>query len=245
MRWLRGEFNNKTLARNALGFKQLNAVIDESSWYGFVKLLAYFVRQIGYRGLVIFLDEAVELSKISNSEARKNNYNKVFDIYEDTQGGDGAEYLGVLFGATPRTVEDKRRGLFSNEALQSRLEESSFTRHGLRDMYAPLIRLDVLSGEEFLMLLQTIRDIHAWHHKYESELDDAQMRTFMAAANSRIGSGILITPRVVLRSYITLLNLLHQHPRESFESILGKVDFTADDSADPELIDSPYASFQI
>ncbi len=245
MRWLRGEFNNKTLARNALGFKQLNSVIDESSWYNFIKLLAYFVRQIGYRGLVIFLDEVVELWKISNREARENNYNKIFDIYQDTQGGNGAEYLGVLFGATPRTVEDKRRGLFSNEALQDRLEESRFARQGLRDMYAPLIRLDVLSGDEFLLLLRTIRDIHAWHYRYESSLHDAHLRKFMAEARSRIGAGTMLTPREVLRAYIYLLNTSHQNLKEDFESILGMVDFDSSDSPDPELIDSPFASFEI
>lgn len=245
MRWLRGEFNNKTPAKDALRVKHLNSIIDESSWYNFIKLLAYFVRQIGYRGLVIFLDEAVELSKISHRGARENNYNKILDIYNDTLGGGSAEYLGVLLGATPLMVEDRRRGLFSNEALQSRLEESSFARQGLRDMYAPLIRLDVLNGDEFLLLLQTIRDIHAWHYKYESRLNDAQLRDFMAEVRSRIGSGTFLTPREVLQKYISLLNMLHQHPGETYESILGKVDFNTDDSADPDMIDSPYASFEI
>lgn len=244
MRWLRGEFNTITLAKNALGFKP-NSVIDGSSWYNFIKLLAYFVRQIGYRGLVIVLDEAVELSKISHRDARENNYNKILDMYIDTLGGGSAEYLGVLLGATPLMVEDTRRGLFSNDALRSRLEESSFARQGMRDMYAPLIRLDVLSGDEFRLLLQTIRDIHAWHYKYESRLNDGQLREFMAKELSRIGSGTFLTPREVLQDYISLLNMLHQHPRETFESILGEVDFTTGDSADPEMIDSPYASFEI
>ena len=244
MRWLRGEFSGKRQAEHALKFKP-NSIIDESSWYNFIKLLAYFVRQIGYRGLVIFLDEAVELWKIDNRVGRENNYQKILDIYNDTLGGGSAEYLGVLFGATPQAVEDRRRGLFSNEALQSRLEESSFARQGLRDMYAPLIRLDVLSGDEFLLLLQAIREIHAWHYKYESNLDDSRLHDFMAAAHNRIGAGILLTPREVLQSYTSLLNLLHQHPGETFESVLARVDFAASEQTDPELIDSPYASFEI
>lgn len=242
MRWLRGEFSTKTEARQALR-GDVRVMIDDGSWYEYVKLLAYFVRQIGYRGLIIFMDEAVYLSRISNTTARRNNYERLLSILNDTLQGN-AEYLGVLLGATPPMVEDPRRGLFSYEALETRLQESRYGRPGLRDLSGPMVRLDVLKNEEIYLLLQTIRDIHAWHYKYESLLGDLELRAFMSEVQGRVGTETLLTPRNVLRDFVSLLNLLNQYPAESFESLLGQVDFkTGVDSQDDA--DSPYASFQI
>lgn len=244
LRWLRGGFNTKTEARQALGVRGL--IIDDGSWYNYIKLMAYFVRQIGYRGLALFIDEAVSLYQISNRVSRNNNYEQLLAIINDTSQG-GADYLGVLLGATPTMVEDSRKGLFSHEALRTRLEESRFSRQGLRDMSGPLIRLDPLGKDEIHRLLQTIRDIHGWHHKYEPRLDEEQLRAFMSEVSSRVGADTLLTPREVLREFISILNLLHQNPDETFESILGKVDFVTGGTENHSDGDdaSPFASFQI
>ena len=156
-----------------------------------------------------------------------------------------AEHLGVYLGATPGMVEERRRGLFSYEALQTRLEESRFANRGLRDMSGPLIRLDPLSESQLCFLLQTIRDIHAWHNRYDALVNDSHLRAFLTESQSRVGADSRLTPREVLRDYVSLLNLLRQYPRESFESILGKVDFATGKTADPDMQDSLFASFQI
>ncbi len=252
LRWLRGEFSTKTEARRALGVR---VIIDDSTWYDYIKLMAYFVRQIGYRGLVLFIDEAVNLYHISHPTSRNNNYERLLAIINDILQGQAA-YLGVLFGATPAMVEDTRRGLFGYEALRTRLKESRFARQGLRDMSGPLIRLDVLSDNEIYVLLEKIRDIHAWHNKYEARIGDPQLTAFMAEVSGRIGADTLLTPRDVLRDFVSILNLLHQNPSETFASILGEVEFTTGKSfTDPEALTagteirddgfSPYASFQI
>ena len=208
IRWLRGEFNTKTEARGALNVR---VIIDDSTWYDYIKLLAYFMRQIGYKGLIIFIDEAVNLYHISHKVSRNNNYERLLTILNDTLQGK-AEYLGVLFGATPQMVEDERRGLYGYEALKTRLEDSRFARQGLRDMSGPLIRLDVLSHSEIFLLLQTIREIHSRHHKYETTIEDRHLETFMTIVLNRIGADTLLTPREVLRDFVALLNLLQQNP---------------------------------
>lgn len=244
LRWLRGEFNTKTEARQTLSVR---VIIDNSSWYDHIKLMAYFVRQIGYRGLVLFIDEAVSLYQISSRIPHNNNYERLLTIINDTSQG-GADYLGVLLGATPKMVEDSRKGLFSHEALRTRLEESRFSRQGLRDMSSPLIRLDPLGKDEIHRLLQTIRDIHGWHYKYEPSLDEERLRAFMSEVSSRIGADTLLTPRDVLRDFISVLNLLYQNPDETFESILGQVDFVTggtENHSDDDDDAPPYVSFQI
>ena len=243
LRWLRGEFSTKTEARQALGVR---VIIDDGSWYDYIKLIAYFVRQIGYRGLVLFIDEAVNLYHISHRGSRNNNYNRLLTIVNDILQGH-AEYLGVLFGATPMMVKDRRKGLFSYEALRTRLEESRFSRQGLRDMSGPLIHLDVLDHNEIYVLLEKIRDLHALHNKYESSMSERQLTAFMSEVLGRIGADALLTPRDVLRDFIFVLNLLHQQPDKTFESILGEIDFITggpENHLDDEGI-SPYASFQI
>lgn len=241
LRWLRGEFNTKTEARQALGVR---VIIDDSSWYDYIKLMAYFVRQIGYRGLALFIDEAVNLYHISHRVSRRNNYERLLTIVNDVFQGN-AEYLGVLFGATPTMVEDSRKGLFSYEALRTRLEESRFSRQGLRDMSGPLIRLDALDHNEIYVLLEKIRDLHALHNKYEPGMGERQLTAFMSEVSSRIGADTLLTPRDVLRDFISVLNLLHQNPDETFESILGKVAFVTGGTENHLDDMSPFASFQI
>ena len=253
LRWLRGEFNTKAEARQALNVR---VIIDDESWYDYIKLMAYFVRHIGYEGLVLFIDEAVNLYKISHTVSRNNNYERLLSIFNDTLQGK-AEYLGVLIGATPQMVEDTRRGLFGYEALKTRLEESRFAREGLRDMTGPLIRLDVLNHSEVYVLLQTIRDIHQLHYGYESSVDDRQIRAFMNEVLNRIGADTLLTPREVVRDFVALLNMLYQHSDETFDSLVGELEFTAAKPyVDPEALtpeteihddneESPYSSFEI
>ncbi|MCY4540319.1 MAG: ATP-binding protein [Chloroflexi bacterium] len=241
IRWLRGEYNVKTEARQALGVR---SIIDDESWYDYIKLMASFVHEIGYSGLIIFVDEAVNLHRISHAVSRRNNYERLLSIFNDTRQG-GAEYLGVFFGATPDMVQDTRRGLFSYDALKTRLEQSRFVRDGLRDLNAPLIHLDMLSQDEIHSLLQHIREIHAFHHKYESSLDDLQLKAFMSTVSARVGADSLLTPREVVRDFVSLLNLLQQYPDQTFDSILGDVEFTTSDASHLEAEDSPYASFQI
>ena len=171
IRWLWGEFNTKTEARAALNVR---VIIDDTTWYDCIKLLAYFMPQIGYKGLIIFIDESVNFYLISHRVSRNNNYERLLTILNDTLQGK-AEYLGVLFGAASKMVEDERRGLYGFEALKTRLEESRFARQGLREMSGPLIRLDDLGHSEIFLLLQTIREVHSKHHRYKTTIEDRHL----------------------------------------------------------------------
>ncbi len=241
IRWLRGEYNSKIEARRALGVR---TIIDDGSWYDYVKLMACFVHEIGYRGLIVVLDEAVSLYHISHSVSRRNNYERFLTIFNDAQQG-GAACLGVFFGATPDMVEDSRKGLFSSEALQTRLQTSRFARDGLRDLHAPMIRLNRLSNESMRLLLEKICAIHAFNYRYDHTLGDSQFRAFMTEVSGRLGADELLTPREVAIDFVTILNLLRQYPEESFESILGAVDYATGKTSDPDMQDSLFASFDL
>lgn len=221
LRWLRGEFATKTEAKSALGVR---VIIEDDTWYDYIKLFAKFISDIGYKGLLILLDEAVHLYNISHAGSRQNNYDKLLALFNDVMQG-RAEYLGILMGGTPKFLEDSRRGLYSNDALRTRLAPGRTAKKGLQDMSAPVIRLELLASEHILELLQRLTDVHAAHHKYKKTLTSAQLQEFTQEVTSRLGAKELLTPREVVRDFIEVLNLLQQNPDISFDQLIHSSDF--------------------
>ncbi len=216
LKWLRGEFTTKTEARAALG---VGVIIDDSSWYDTVKLWAEFVTNIGYSGLVLFIDEGVNLYKITNSPARLANYEKLLTMFNDTMQGK-ASNLAIFMGGTPQFVEDERRGLYSYEALRSRLMEGRFSKDGLRNLTSPTLKLEMLSHEEILLLLQKLRALHSLHYGYESKITDEQLIDFMQSAVGRMGADTLLTPREVIRDFMDMQDILFQNPDKTFDQLM-------------------------
>ena len=236
LRWLRGEFSTKTEARRALG--NVRVIINDNDWYNYIKLMARFVADIGYKGLLILIDEAVNLYKINHSVSRNNNYEKLLAMFNDTMQGK-AEYLGILMGGTPLFVEDPRRGLYSYEALRTRLATSRFAREGLRDTSGPIIRLPMLTHNEIFLLLRRLVDVHTAHYKYEDKLTTEDLQTFMQEIVNRLGAEKLLTPREVVRDFISVLNILQQNPDVTFGELIQGPDFQPasvphDSDVDPE-----------
>ncbi|MBR6178988.1 MAG: ATP-binding protein [Bacteroidales bacterium] len=221
-RWFRGEYTQKREAKDELG---ISIIISDDDWYDYLKLFANFFRLAGYTGLMVMIDELVNIYKIPQSISRQYNYEKMLTMYNDTLQGK-AKYLGIIMGATPQTVEDKRRGVYSYEALRSRLAEGRFSKPGTRDLLAPIIRLDPLSAEEMLVLCEKLRDMHAGLYNYTTRLTTDDLVTFVKTEFSRIGADQNITPREVIRDFIELSDLLYQNPSLKLSDILTSGDFT-------------------
>ncbi len=246
LRWLRGEFANKTEARREL---PVDSIIDDQNWYEFLKLFALFVKKAGYKGLLIFIDEGVNLYKINHKQARDSNYEKVLTIFNDTMQGK-AEYIGVFMSGTPQFIYDERRGLFSYEALRSRLADNRFAVQGFVDFTSPVIKLEQLSSEEIYLLLERLCELHASHYSYEISLGQTELTIFLNSVLGRLGADQLLTPREVTRDFLGLLNILHQNPNTSFNTLVTEHGFTVQSAEkDPEQIDdesnSLFAEFDI
>ena len=190
----------------------MNVIITDDDWYDYLKLFATFFRLAGYTGMMIMIDELVNIYKIPNSITRQYNYEKLLTMYNDTLQGK-ARYLGILMGATPQALEDKRRGIYSYEALRSRLAEGRFSRPGARDLLAPVIRLEPLTAEEMLVLCEKLAEMHAGLYGYERSVTTDDLVQFIQIEYGRIGADQNITPREVIRDFIELLDLLYQNPR--------------------------------
>ncbi len=218
LKWLRGEFSGKAEARATLGFR-VSGVVDDENWYDYIKLWAVFARHIGYAGLIVSIDECIILYKIVNRVARENNYEKILTIFNDTLQG-RAEGLGVIFGGTPQFLEDTRRGLFSYEALRSRLADSRFAGSGYTTLASPVIRLRRLSDNELYALLCRLSKLHAMQRGTPELLSDAQKQEFLSVALARAGASELLTPREMIRDFMTLLQILADNPDADFDKIL-------------------------
>lgn len=242
VRWFRGEYTTKREAKEALG---VNLIITDDDWYDYLKLFAVFFRMAGYAGMMLFIDELVNLYKIPNAITRQYNYEKLLAMYNDALQGK-ARYLGIVMGATPQAVEDKRRGLYSYEALRSRLAEGKFSRPGARDLLGPVIRLKPLTPEEMLVLCEKLAEIHADLYGYQRNIGTEALADFIRLEYSRIGADQNITPREVIRDFIELMDLLYQNPAMTMDELMKSEDFTyAKSEAVSDQTEQNFAEFTI
>ena len=219
LRWLRGEFSTKTEAKQALGFS-VSVIIDDDNWYDFLKLWAQLAKKMGYRGLVVFIDECVNLYKIPHRVSRENNYEKILSMFNDTLQG-RAPGLDIIFGGTPQFLEDTRRGLFSYEALRSRLCDSKFALDGFKNLIGPVIRLRRLTDDELFALIQRVTVLYSQFYNWECTVTNEDRLKFLNICLSRAGADSMITPREMLRDYMTVLNILMQNPDAKFDDVVG------------------------
>ena len=242
VRWFRAEYATKREAKEELG---VNIIITDDDWYDYLKLFALFFRLAGYAGMMIMIDELVNIYKIPNSITRQYNYEKMLTMYNDTLQGK-ARYLGIVMGATPQAVDDRRRGVYSYEALRSRLAEGKFSKEGARDLLAPVIRLEPLTAEEMLVLCEKLADMHAGLYGYQRKIGVDDLSAFIKLEYGRIGADQNITPREVIRDFIELMDLMYQHPDTDMAALLQSDDFTYTKSeAVSDEADDNFAEFTI
>lgn len=229
IRYLRGEYTSRADARRDLGVR---AIVEDNNVYDHIKLLARFVTQAGYKGLLVNLDEVVNLYKLPSQRARSSNYEQVLRILNDCLQG-SAESLGFLLGGTPEFLMDQRKGLYSYEALHSRLAENTFAQiANVVDYHSPILMLQNLSPEEIYVLLCNIRNVFAGGNKDKYILPDEALKAFLGHCSKNIGDAYFRTPRNTIKAFVDLLSIVEQNPDLSWQSLIGniKIDSETDNS---------------
>ncbi len=222
IRWFRGEYTTKTEAKKELG---VNVIITDDDWYEYIKLFSAFLTGAGYAGMLVLIDELVNIYKIPNAITRQYNYEKILTMYNDTLQGK-ASHLGIIMCGTPQCIEDTRRGIYSYEALRSRLTQGRFAREDTRDLLAPIIKLTPLTNEEMLVLVEKLADIHAQLFSYTQTLTQDDLISFIRIEYSRVGAESHITPREIIRDFIELMDILYQNPGMKVEELMGSGNFS-------------------
>jgi hypothetical protein len=242
LRWFRGEYPSRKEAKEDLG---INFIVNDETWYDFLKIFAAFLVGAGYKGMLVIIDELVNIFKIPNSITRANNYEKILTMYNDVLQGK-ASHIGFLMGGTPQCIEDKYKGVFSYEALRSRLSEGHFATADIKDLSAPIIRLQMLSQEEMYILVEKLLQIHAGLYNYQPSLTHEDLVYFLTVEYNRVGAETHITPREIIRDFIELINILHQNPQKTVTEILGDNSFQmAKGGISDEQIHSDFAEFEV
>ena len=215
LRWMKGEIDTRTEAKRLLG---INITVNDDNWYDFIKIWAEMVVKLGYKGLVVFIDEGVILYKLQNKASRSNNYERLLTMFNDIMQGK-SRYLSMYVCGTPDFITDANRGLYSYEALRSRLTAGRF-ENGYDNYLGPVINLRPLTNEEIFVLLRTIRDLHEQRYDYKSDVDDERLKVYLSAVLDNSLSSELITPREITRDLISLLDTLHQNPGVGFDDLV-------------------------
>ena len=242
LRWFRGEYPSRKEAKDDLG---INFIVNDETWYDFLKIFAAFLVGAGYKGMLVIIDELVNIFKIPNSITRANNYEKILTMYNDVLQGK-ASHIGFLMGGTPQCIEDKYKGVFSYEALRSRLAEGHFATADIKDLSAPIIRLQMLSQEEMYILVEKLMNLHAQLYSYSSTLSHDELVYFLTVEYNRVGAETHITPREIIRDFIELVNILHQNPQKGVSEILGENSFEmAKGGLSDEDIHTEFQEFEV
>jgi hypothetical protein len=238
LRWMRAEYGTRTEAKAALGVRE---IIDDGRFYDYLKLYAAFMRLAGYGGLLVVLDEMVNLYKLTNSASRSANYEQILRILNDVLQG-GAAGIGFLMGGTPEFLMDPRRGLYSYSALQSRLAENRFAQNGLVDLSGPVLRLQNLTQEDLFVLLRNIRNVFAAGDTSRYLVPDEALTAFMTHCSKKIGDAYFRTPRNTVTSFVNLLSVLEQNPGAKWQELVDAADISTAVPEDGEPAVTPTAA---
>lgn len=216
LKWLRGEFHGKLDARKALGVKSL---VEDDRVYEYLKLFAAFAKLSGYAGLMVCLDELAAVHSLSSATSRQQAYDQILRILNDINQG-STEYLTLLLGGTRDFLEDERRGIYSHDALQTRLAPNKFARNGLIDTAHPVMQLQNLTRDDLANLLSKVRSVHAFGSS-QPAFDNADIPAFLDHQLSRVGASAFATPRETVKEFIELLSVLEQNPGRTWRDVMG------------------------
>ena len=208
LKWLKGEYTTRVEARRDLGVR---TIINDRNFYEMLKNFTIFFTYIGYSGFMINFDEALSLYKITHSPTREKNYEKILSIYNDCFQGKIGHLLINIAGAN-EFLEDRRRGLYSLEAIRTRLEGNKYETQEARDFAQPVIKLLPLTHDEIFVLLQKLKTVFDFHYGVESAVDDNDIKSFMDSIYNKPGADEFLTPRDVIKEFLSILSILRQNP---------------------------------
>ncbi|MDV3551828.1 biotin carboxylase [Elizabethkingia anophelis] len=234
LKWLKGEYKTKTEARQDLGVRE---IINDQNFYDMLKNFCKLFVSMGYSGFMINLDEAINLYKISTSVMREKNYEKILTIYNDCFQGKVSN-LFINFAGTREFLENERRGLFSYQALKSRLQTNKFETLEMRDFAQPVIKLTPLDHNEIFVLLKKLKLIFDFNYKTEINISDEEISAFMEEMFNKPGASEFLTPREVIRDFLNILNIIRQNPDVDKKQLFGDIEIEDERPNDLNILDS-------
>lgn len=212
--WLRGDSNVPFTIKRKFGVK---GDIDRENAFKFLEAVSAFVKSIGYSGLVVLIDEAEYVMMLHTKKLRDTAYNYIRDIFDECSLGNFQNTLFVLAG-TPRFYDDPKTGVPSYEALNDRIEDPLDT--SLKDLRKPVIKLEGFKKENLIDMAGRIMFMHEEVFEWNaSEQISPVISDIVDIHEENAGlTGGRVTPRIFVRSFISVLDTVQQNQVEFKES---------------------------
>jgi hypothetical protein len=233
LKWLKGEYRTKTEARQDLGVRE---IINDLNYYDMLKNFCRLFVSMGYAGFMVNLDEAINLYKISTANIRAKNYEKILTIFNDCFQGKVSN-LFINFAGTKEFLENERRGLFSYDALKTRLETNKYETAQYRDLAQPVIKLVPLSHNEIFVLLKVLKEIFDLNYNVNIDITENDIQLFMEEMFNKPGADEFLTPREVIRDFLSILSILRQNPGANKNALISEIEIS-DERPDESVLDT-------
>jgi P-loop Domain of unknown function (DUF2791) len=228
--WLRGEVIDADVRKALRVVGKVTADGAFRRLRGIVALL----KDAGAPGLVVLVDEAEAIFRLSNSPQRLAAYTSIRELIDT--GEVEFPYSFFLFAGTPELFEDEFRGIASYGALFQRIRSQQVSSQ--RDLRQPIIRLEELDRDGLLDVSKRVRDIHGAAYNYDAsgKFTDTDITRFVVAAGEKFGD-IRSKPRSYLKALVDVLDAREQGLDAS--NVLeqaAKIVETADAKLDDDIV---------
>lgn len=228
LKWLKGEYRLRSEVKNDFGS---SIMITDDDWFDFLDLYVTLFKIIGFKGLFIMFDEVINLFRIINPSYRLKNYEKVLNMYNDTLQGK-VKNVGIILAGTPESIYDSTKGLFSYEALKSRLYFANPLQTKINPL-SPIITLSPLTQSDLVVLLERLSVIHSEVTGYNNEISLEEILSFLQYVYGH--SEVVATTRSIIRDFLNLLNTKNDDNSLSFEDVLKNIAPSSDIEVNYEI----------
>lgn len=209
--WLKGAYRRRDVARKDLG-NDLENIIKCGNWYQIIQCFSKFVTLAGYNGLAVYMDEASALYDIELSSSRQANYAVILSLLNDN-----IPYLYVMLAGRAELITNRRRGMFSNEALEMRLKPNPHEEElAVRDYNQPLIVLKPLTPAEDFILLRRIKQLYEEAFDVQLPVTEENLKALLEEFLNQPGGERMLVPRELIRGFLFILVSMHNNPDTPF-----------------------------
>lgn len=214
--WLAGQPHTDQSVLRAAGTK---GKVDGQASLTFLGGLLQLLRQSGYAGLVVVLDE-VETVQRMNSQTREKSLNALRQLM-DMLAKDELPGLYLIVTGT-RDFFEGYKGLKALAPLHQRVQVSFGEDPRWDNLRAPQVRLLPFTEERLLTVGMRVREIYPAKNpeRVGKRVDDQFLRALVDKVTAGFGGKVSLAPRLFLRELIDVMDRVDIHedydPREHY-----------------------------
>ena len=230
--WLAGQPHVAASVKRSAGIK---GSLDHFGAFGFLQGLLVVLRDSGFGGLVVVLDEVETLQRV-RGDVRDKALNALRQLIDEVQSGRFPGLYLVVTG-TPAFF-DGTSGAQRLPPLAQRLATDFSGDPRFDNPRAVQIRLPGFDAAALDELGRRVRDVYCdgADDRVATVVDDAYLQDFARALTGELGGKVGVAPRVFLKKLVAdVLDRVDQFPdfdpRRDYQLTVRRVDLTADEWA--------------